>query len=147
MSARLTLLGAGMALLALHTTTSLGQSRSGGTDAGRYTAEQAVAGAQLYAIHCAMCHGNRLEGRGEVPALTGRFVANWAGRPLADMFAYISQAMPQHAPGTLAAEQNAQLISYILEVNGAPAGRRPLPADEAALRRIIFDPPGVDRST
>lgn len=141
MSARAGLLGAAAALLALGAGTALAQSR-GGTGTGRYTAGQAAAGAQIYAINCAMCHGTRLEGRGEIPALTGRFVANWAGRPVADLFAYISQAMPQHAPASLTAEQNARLVALLLQANGAPAGARELPADEAALQRITFDPPG-----
>lgn len=131
---------AGLAVLALGASAALAQSR-GGTASGRYTAEQADAGARLYAINCAMCHGARLEGRGEIPALTGRFVANWAGRPVGDLFAYVAQAMPQHAPGTLSPEQNAQLLALLLQANGAPAGNRPLPADEAALQRITFDPP------
>jgi mono/diheme cytochrome c family protein len=138
------MLAGALAVLALGASTGWAQSRGNGTGAGRYTAEQAASGAQVYAINCALCHGTRLEGRGEVPALTGRFVANWAGRPLADLFSYISQAMPQHAPVSLTPEQNAQLVALILQANGAPEGRRVLPADEAALQRIMFDPPGVN---
>lgn len=141
MSARAGLIAGALALLALGTGAALAQSR-GGTGTGRYTAEQAAAGARTYAITCAMCHGTRLEGRGEIPALTGRFVANWAGRPVADLFAYVSQAMPQHAPASLTAEQNAQLVALLLQANGVPAGQRELPADEAALQRIMFDAPG-----
>lgn len=141
MSAQASRLAAALALLALGTGAALAQSR-GGTGTGRYTAQQAAAGAQVYAINCAMCHGARMEGRGEIPPLTGRFVANWAGRPVGDLFAYIRQAMPQHAPGSLTAEQNARLVALLLQANGVPAGNRELPADEAALLRITFDPPG-----
>ncbi len=139
--ARASLLAGGLALLALGSAAALAQGR--GTGSGRYTTEQAEGGARLYAIQCAMCHGRRLEGVGEVPALTGRFVANWAGRPVGDLFAYIAQAMPQHAPGSLSPEQTAQLVALILQANGAPSGRNALPADEAALSRITFDPPGT----
>lgn len=144
MSGRTCLIAAALTTLALGSSVGFAQSR-GGTGAGRYTAEQAAGGARLYASNCAMCHGARLEGRGEIPALTGRFVAHWAGRPVGDLFAYVSQAMPQHAPGSLAPEQNAQLVSLILQANGAPAGSRPLPTDAAALQRIMFDPPGAGR--
>ena len=144
MSGRTGLVATALAMLALVTSAALAQSRSG-TGSGRYTAEQAEAGARLYASNCAMCHGTRLEGRGEIPGLTGRFVAHWAGRPVADLFAYVAQAMPQHAPGTLSAEQNAQVVALLLQANGAPAGSRPLPADEAALQRIAFDPPLASR--
>jgi len=112
-----------------------------GTGSGRYTAEQAEAGAGLYAIHCAMCHGQQLTGTVEVPPLTGRFVAHWADRPVGDLFRYVSAAMPQHAPGSLSAEQNAQIVAYLLMANGAPSGRTPLVSDPAALDRIVFDAP------
>lgn len=141
---RLPLLASGLAVLVLGSAAGFAQSR-GGTGTGRYTLEQAQAGSAIYAIHCAMCHGRRLEGAGEVPALTGRFVANWAGRPVGNLFGYVSQAMPQHAPGSLSPDQTAQLVALILQANGAPAGRTALPADQAALARITFDAPGSAR--
>jgi S-disulfanyl-L-cysteine oxidoreductase SoxD len=119
-----------------------GLAQGRGTAGGRYTAEQADGGARVYAIHCAMCHGRRLEGRTEIPALTGRFVAHWAGRPLADLFGYVSQAMPQHAPASLSPDQNAQLVAFLLQENGAPPGEAPLSTDPRVLSRINFDAPG-----
>lgn len=113
-----------------------------GSRAGVYSAAQADEGARVYAAHCAMCHGARLEGTVETPELVGRFVARWADRPLADLFDYVSRAMPQSAPGRLGPEDNARLVAFILRANGAPAGDRLLPADDAALRRIVFDAPG-----
>lgn len=110
-----------------------------GTARGVYTAEQAAEGARLYAVHCAMCHGARLEGTVETPQLVGKFMAEWAGRPLGDLFDYISRAMPQHAPGSLPPRDNARIIAFLLQANGAPEGERALPAEEAALRRIDFD--------
>lgn len=110
---------------------------------GVYTAEQAKAGARTYAIRCAVCHGSRLEGSYEVPALTGKFVAHWARRPVWPLFDYVSRAMPQPAPGSLSATENAALIAFLLEANGLPAGPRPLPADQAGLPAIMFDGPGT----
>ncbi|MEO5706332.1 MAG: c-type cytochrome [Alteraurantiacibacter sp.] len=139
---------AGVAVLALGSASGFAQSRAqsrNGTHTGRYTAEQAEAGSALYAIHCAMCHGNRMQAVGEVPALTGRFVANWVGRPVGDLFGYVAQAMPQHAPGSLSPDQTAKLVALILQANGVPAGRTALPVDESALARIAFDPPGAGR--
>jgi mono/diheme cytochrome c family protein len=110
-----------------------------GTGQGVYTAAQAEEGARIYAVRCAMCHGVRLEGTVETPALVGRFIGNWAGRPLGDLFDYVSRAMPQPAPGSLSPEDNARVVAYILQVNGAAQGSRALPADARALRRIDFD--------
>lgn len=110
---------------------------------GVYTAEQAKAGARTYAIRCAVCHGSRLEGSYEVPALTGKFVAHWARRPVWPLFDYVSRAMPQPAPGSLSPTENAALIAFLLEANGLPAGERPLPSDQAGLSAIAFDGPGA----
>ena len=115
---------------------------SKGTRSGVYTAAQADEGARVYATQCAMCHGARLEGTVETPGLVGKFVANWANRPLGDLFEYLAHAMPQGSPGTLAPQDNARLAAFIHRANGAPAGHAPLPADAAALRRITFDAPG-----
>jgi len=111
-----------------------------GSQSGVYSAAQADEGARVYAVQCAMCHGARLEGTVETPGLVGRFVANWGGRPIADLFDYVSRAMPQGAPGRLSAQDNARLVAFILRTNGAPAGDAPLPADAAALRRMTLDP-------
>jgi mono/diheme cytochrome c family protein len=111
-----------------------------GTQAGVYSAEQASEGAQVYARRCAMCHGARLEGTVETPELVGKFVADWADRPLANLYDYLARAMPQNAPGSLSPQDNSRVIAYLLQANGAPAGRSPLPTDPAALRRLSFDP-------
>ena len=116
-----------------------------GSQSGVYSAAQADEGAQVYAMHCAMCHGARLEGTVETPGLVGKFVADWAGRPLGDLFDYLARAMPQGSPGTLTPQDNARLVAFILRSNGAPAGEGPLPADAAALRRIAFDPTDLER--
>ena len=110
---------------------------------GVYSAEQAEQGAQIYAGNCAMCHGAQLEGTVEVPALTGKFVANWGGRPLGDLYDYLGRAMPQSAPGSLQPQDNAKLIAFLLKANGAPSSSKVLPADTAALHRITFDPARV----
>lgn len=115
---------------------------SKGTRSGVYTAAQAEEGARVYAVQCALCHGARLEGTVETPGLVGKFVANWADRPLGDLFDYLARAMPQGSPGTLAPQDNARLVAFILRANTAPAGDAPLPADPAALRRITFNPVG-----
>lgn len=109
---------------------------------GFYTAQQADEGARIYAVRCAMCHGARLEGTAEIPGLTGRFVANWAGRPLGDLYGYVSKAMPQPAPGSLSAQDNARLTAFMLRANGYAPGSAPLPADAAELKRRL-PPPGA----
>ena len=92
-----------------------------GSRSGVYSETQANEGAQVYAMQCAMCHGTRLEGTVETPGLVGKFVANWAGRPLGDLFDYLARAMPQGSPGKLSPQDNARLVAFIL----APMALRP----------------------
>lgn len=111
-----------------------------GTASGVYSEAQATAGAQIYGERCAMCHGARLEGTYEIPALTGKFAANWSRKPLGALSDYIGRAMPQPAPGSLTPEETAQVVAFVLKSNGMPAGTRPLPIESAAQQRIAFVP-------
>ena len=122
-----------------------GSAHGKGSRSGLYTAQQADEGARIYAVQCAMCHGARLEGTVETPGLVGKFVANWAGRPLGDLLDYLARAMPQSSPGKLSAADNARLVAFILRANGAPSGDSPLPTDAAPLRRLTFDSADLDR--
>jgi len=117
-------------------------AREKSTRQGVYSDGQAEAGAQLYAVRCAMCHGRNLEGSYEIPALRGKFVANWSGSPVADLFIYLARAMPQFAPGSLSPTDNARIVAFLLKANGMPAGASPLPSGEAELRKIAFAPSG-----
>ncbi len=110
-----------------------------------YTEAQAEQGAAIYGESCAMCHGAMLEGTFETPALTGKFVANWAGRPVGDLYDYLGRAMPQFAPGSLAGEDNARVLAYLLKANGYRAGQTALPADGAGLHRTVLPAPGPAR--
>ncbi len=131
------LLVAGLALT-VSTLATAQRSREAGK--AIYAASQASEGARIYAVRCAMCHGRTLDGSVEIPGLKGKFMANWAGRPVGDLFDYVAQAMPQPAPGTLADIDNARLVAFILSENGLTAGSVPLAVDRAALRRIVLAP-------
>lgn len=119
-----------------------GQQAGVSTASGVYAEAQAAEGAMLYKSACASCHGENLMGTFEIPTLTGRFVANWSNGSVGTLFAYVSDAMPQMAPGSLSPEDNAKIVAYLLKANGMPSGSRPLPADRAALARIAFAPAG-----
>jgi len=115
-------------------------SKARGTNRGVYTEAQATAGARIYAVRCAMCHGRDLFGTVETPGLTGKFMANWGGRPVGDLYDYLARAMPQSAPGTLSPDDNVRLVAFLLKANGVAAGSVELPADSAALHRIKLEP-------
>ena len=110
------------------------------TRTGVYTQAQGADGAKLYAIRCAMCHGRQLEGSYEIPALQGRFIANWSRAPLTNLNDYIARAMPQFAPGSLKPDETAKIVAYLLKENGLPEGSQPLPSGGAAMARIMLEP-------
>src|SRR4051812_37819743 len=114
---------------------------------GVYTAEQAKRGESLYGDACAACHDPKLVG-GIGPALAGKdFLANWKDKSVGDVFTKIKVEMPLTAPGTLTAEQTADVVSFILSSNKFPAGATALAADPAALKDIRIVEPGGGGAT
>lgn len=106
---------------------------------GVYSTEQAERGRKAYEQSCGYCHRDNLEGGGEGPALVGSpFELRWKGHTLADMFTMIQDTMPQDAPATLPPQVYADVVSYLLKANGAPAGDAELPADLQRLQQILF---------
>jgi mono/diheme cytochrome c family protein len=107
---------------------------------GIYSAEQARKGEALYRQECASCHGEKLEGRGQAPPLTGSdFTMDWSGMTVGDLFEKMQTSMPADQPGHLSREQNATLLAFILNANQFPAGAAELPTDGARLRQIRFE--------
>ena len=99
--------------------------------AGVYTGDQATRGQQEFQQTCASCHSIN-EFFGPI------FQRIWAGRPVGEMYEFISTMMPDGDPGGLTAAENAAVIAYFLRQNQYPEGGAELPADAAALRVILF---------
>lgn len=101
------------------------------TMAGVYTADQATRGREIYGGRCRSCH---------TPGTpTPSFKAVWSGRPLSELFAYVSENMPKDNPGELTPEENTLVLAYLLQMLGMPPGREELATDPAALGKIRFD--------
>jgi mono/diheme cytochrome c family protein len=102
--------------------------------AGVYTAEQADRGVALYKKKCASCHApNRFT--------DDLFYTSFAGKPMWEMFDVISDSMPEDDPGGMKAEEYADVIAYLLKLNGFPAGQADLPTSKEALSVIRFEKP------
>jgi mono/diheme cytochrome c family protein len=107
---------------------------------GIYSAEQARKGEALYRQECASCHGEKLEGRGQAPPLTGAdFIMDWNGMTVGDLFEKMQTSMPADQPGHLSREQNATLLAFILSANQFPAGAAELSTDGERLQEIRFE--------
>jgi S-disulfanyl-L-cysteine oxidoreductase SoxD len=104
------------------------------TSSGVYTPGQASRGEQTYMSICVACHP---AGTYTAPA----FREKWNGALLSDLFGLVSQTMPKMEPGSLAPEEYADVVAYMLKINGAPTGKRELPADAKALKKIRISMP------
>lgn len=119
---------------------------------GIYTADQAARGRTQYSEHCAACHMSDLAGRvdpaatprnrmSSAPALRGsEFVAKWNDMSVRDLFERIRISMPQWRPGSLARQQNADILAFILQENGFALGLEELPTADPLLATIRFEP-------
>src|SRR5690349_16392584 len=90
---------------------------------GVYSDAQAVRGKALYQTKCATCHGDTLGGRMGPPLTGSDFVAVWSKESLFELGSKIRNTMPQTEPGTLNADQTADILAYILQTGKFPAGR------------------------
>jgi S-disulfanyl-L-cysteine oxidoreductase SoxD len=105
------------------------------SQAGVYSAGQAERGKMTYAISCRACH--------TAASHTGvTFSKWWKGRTLADLYGYMSTQMPKNDPGSLNADQYADVVAYLLKMNAMPAGSAELLPDSAALAQIRIELPG-----
>src|SRR5690606_18775526 len=99
-------------------------------------------GAKVYATHCAACHGDQGEGRGDFAALVGgrgtlssdqpRLTVGSYWPTATTVFDYIRRAMPYNTPGALTADEVYSVTAWILEKNeivapGSVLDRRALP--------------------
>src|SRR5690348_5660190 len=90
---------------------------------GPFTAEQATAGRAIYQATCSTCHLPDLKGTFEAPPLAGvNFMNTWRNRPTSDLFTRIRNTMPISNPGSLSDQDAVNLVAFILQANGAPAG-------------------------
>lgn len=114
------------------TVATSGASASPSTLSGVYTEEQASRGKDVYAGSCRSCH---------TPAShTGAtFNKWWRGKRLSDLFLFVSTRMPKNDPGSLAPEDVADVMAYLLKMNAMPVGPEELPPDADSLKKIRID--------
>lgn len=111
-----------------------GQAASEKTIAdGVYSAAQADRGEQRFKTSCSSCHTPGSFGG-------GAFADRWNGQTMGEVFDFVSNAMPENDPGGLAAEDYANVLAFILKVNGYKAGDNDLPSKTAELKAFKIAP-------
>lgn len=101
-----------------------------------YTADQADLGQAKFRENCAVCHGPHLEGRAG-PALKGaNFASDEAQFHVSDIFTILVHNMPATEPGSLPHEDYVDIMAFLLQQNGYPAGQQQLTYDEALSSKV-----------
>jgi len=108
---------------------------------GVFTEEQAVAGGALYLRSCVECHGITLSGGEAGPALVGgAFWQQWQDQSLAAFYQITASTMPVNNPNGFSPEQYADLVAFMLQQNGLPAGEEALSGNAGDLVAINMQP-------
>ncbi|MBT6044185.1 MAG: pyrroloquinoline quinone-dependent dehydrogenase [Gammaproteobacteria bacterium] len=111
------------------------------TREGVYTEAQAIAGGALYLRSCVECHGITLAGGEGGPGLVGgEFWNQWQDQSLAAFYQITASTMPVNNPNGFSAEQYADLVAFMLQQNGLPAGEQNLPSSAGDLVAITMQP-------
>jgi mono/diheme cytochrome c family protein len=93
---------------------------------GWYTSPQAAAGAKVYKKSCAGCHGATLQG-GMGPVLVGKpFWQAYGGKKVSTLWSSVHTQMPMMAPNSVPAKNSINVMAFLLQKNGVPAGATPL---------------------
>ena len=113
---------------------------------GVYTKAQAERGATVYSNDCLRCHGEDLEtARGGTeygipsPPLAGpAFLDHWKGKTLEALFTFIRMTMPKNVSAKLTPKEYADVLAFLLQQNGFPAGPSELLSDTGPLKAIAI---------
>jgi mono/diheme cytochrome c family protein len=111
---------------------------------GIYTAEQAKRGKAEFDQTCSRCHNLALIGSERGPAIKGStFLSHWDKGSVADLFIKIRDTMPEGGPGTLNEDTKIDILSYVLQQNGFPAGTVELKKNLPSLEDIRLAKKGI----
>jgi mono/diheme cytochrome c family protein len=109
-----------------------------GTLPALYTAAQAEAGHAKFIGNCQMCHGAKLQGISG-PALKGpNFASAKSAFTVGEVFTIVSQNMPASQPGTLPHDDYVDIMAFLLQQNGYPAGATPLTFAGAGASKVAL---------
>ena len=101
---------------------------------GLYSQAQAVRGKDAYLRACASCHMEDLGGHEYAGALAGYpFQMKWEDASVAEVFGRI-RTMPIGAAGSLTPPEYLDILAYLLQANGYPAGNDELTVAVAGQR-------------
>ena len=101
-----------------------------------FTDAQAERGAAVFTRVCLECHARE-------DLSNPDFKGKWSGQTTFDLFKNISTTMPDNNPGMLARTEYADVVAYILKLNGVPAGSVELAPDSAVMSAAKMNLPAA----
>ena len=141
MKTALILVAAALLVAISSTARSAAQQPAANVWTGIFTGPQAARGKASYDGVCARCHGAQLMGGGADggPTLKGSdFLGHWTGETLASLYVKIRDTMPQTGAGTVSEDVKIEILAYLLQQNGFPAGSPELKVDLTALDEVFL---------
>ena len=100
--------------------------------AGVYSVEQAERGEQLFGEACLVCHQPE-----EFAA--GGYMEGWDGMNVNDFVEFIRSTMPEDNPGRLKRQEYSDIVAFLFQENGLPAGETEMV--RKALKQIQIEGP------
>lgn len=102
---------------------------------GVYTSAQAQRGGRTYSRICAECHEG---GEPDADPLFGpEFIDRWREAPLEFLYGFYSKEMPADDPATLGTPVYQDVMAYLLQENGYPAGSKEIKAEQMAAVQLV----------
>jgi mono/diheme cytochrome c family protein len=104
------------------------------TNDGIYTKAQADGAKKQFDKICAECHAFTVAAKKKPKDLTlgdEPFFESWTGRPVVDLVNVIVLTMPNDGSAVVSETEAVDLVAYMLQQNGFPAGPKPLTKDTA----------------
>ena len=104
---------------------------------GIYTASQSERGKAAFEKNCSHCHNADLAGSTRAPSLKGdRFMGDWFDTNVYTLFTKLRDTMPATYPETVADGVKLDILTYLLQANGFPAGDIELRLNQKELENI-----------
>jgi S-disulfanyl-L-cysteine oxidoreductase SoxD len=137
--------GAGLGIVYVTGVASTVAARQGASSVktvwdGVYSVEQTKRGESRYMDACSGCHGKDLRPTDAfaTPLAGSEFMHQWEDRSLDDLFSQVSTTMPLDSPGSLSADAYVDILAFLLQFNGFPAGPDDLKAERDKLKTLTF---------
>jgi len=100
--------------------------------AGVYSDEQAGRGGQLFGEACMVCHQPE-------EFAVGGYMEGWSGMNANDFVEFVRSTMPEDNPGRLKRAEYIDIIAFLFQQNGLPAGETEM--ERASLKTIQIEGP------